>query len=113
MAVELRRAAFDVGVPNAEVFDMPMELGLELVAVICPNFTDAKRELLDNVINEVDRACLRVFLINLESTNSGCVMNGSELKSALFLATFSFAGQKLNVHLDMIAGHLFLIALGV
>ena len=113
MAVELRRAAFDVGVPNAEVFDMPMELGLELVAVICPNFTDAKRELLDNVINEVDRACLRVFLINLESTYSGCVINGSELKSALFLATFSFAGQKLNVHLDMIAGHLFLIALGV
>jgi len=92
---------------------MPMEFGLELVAVICPNFTDAKRELFDNVINEVDRACLRVFLTNLESTNSGCVIDGSELKSAHFLATFSFEGQKLNVHLDVMAGPLFLIALGV
>ena len=69
---------------------MPMELSLELVAVICPNFTDAKRELSDNVINGIDRACLRVFLINLESTDSGCVTDGSELKSAHFLATFSF-----------------------
>jgi len=108
VAVELRSAVFD-----AEVFDMPMEFGLELVAVICPNFTDAKRELLDNVINEVDRACLRVFLINLESTDSGCVIDGSELKSAHFLASFSFEGQKLNVHLDVMAGYRFLIALGV
>lgn len=92
---------------------MPMKFGLELVAVICPNFTDAKRELFNNVINEVDRACLRVFLINLESTNSGCVIDGSELKSAQFLADFSFECQTLNVHLDMMAGHLFLIALGV
>lgn len=68
---------------------MLMEFGLELVAVICPNFTVAKWEIFDNVLNEVDRACLRVFLINLASTNSGCVIDGSELKSAYFLATFS------------------------
>lgn len=68
---------------------MPTGFGLELAAVIWPNFTDAKRELFDNVIHEVDRACTCVFLINLESTNSGCVIDGSELKSAYFLATFS------------------------
>ena len=52
---------------------MPVEFGLELVAVICPNLTDAKRELFDNVIDEVDRACLPVFLIDLESTICGGV----------------------------------------
>ena len=75
---------------------MPMEFGLELVAIIRPNFTDAKRELFDNVINEVDRACLRVFLIDLESTNSGCVIDGSELKSAYFLATFPLKVRNLT-----------------
>ena len=61
-AVELRSDSFDVGVPDPEIFDMPMEFGLELVTVIRPNFSNAKRELFDDVINEVDRICLSLFV---------------------------------------------------
>ena len=52
-AIELRRAAFDVGVPDPEVFDMPMELGLELVTIIRAHFANAEWELFDDVVNEV------------------------------------------------------------
>ena len=31
--IELRSAPFDVGVPDPEVFDMPMEFGLELMTI--------------------------------------------------------------------------------
>ena len=33
LAIQLRRAAFDIGVPDAEILDVPVEFGLELVAV--------------------------------------------------------------------------------
>ena len=81
-----------------------MELGLELMAVVAPYFTDAKREFLDDLINEVDGAGLVVFLVNLERPNSGCVINGCELETADLLAIFPFKRQELDIHLNMMAG---------
>ena len=49
-AVELRCAAFDVGVPDPEIFDMSMELGLELMTVVSSNLANAEWELFDDVI---------------------------------------------------------------
>lgn len=92
---------------------MPMEFGLELVAVVSSNLPNTERELFNDVINEVDRACLRMFLIDLKGTNSGRIINRGELEPAHFLAAFSLEGQKLDVHLDVMSWHLFLIALGV
>ena len=43
---------------DALVFDMPVELGLELVAVVGSDFADTERELLDDVIDGVDRGIL-------------------------------------------------------
>jgi len=83
-----------------------MEFGLELVAVICPHFTNTEWEL----FNEVDRACLRVFLVDLKGPNSCRIIDRGELEAAYFLAAFSFECQKLNVNLDMVSWHLFLIA---
>lgn len=72
-AVELRCASFDVGMPDAEIFDMPMEFGLELMTVVSSNLANAEWELFDDVDNEVDGVCLRVFLVYLEGANSGCI----------------------------------------
>jgi len=55
LAVKLRRSGFDIGMANAEVFDMPMELGLEFMAIVRSHFADAERELIDDGIDEVDR----------------------------------------------------------
>ena len=70
-AVQLRCAALYVGVPDPNIFNMPMEIGLEFVTIIRAHLANAKRELFDNVVNEVDRVCLRMFLVDLEGANSG------------------------------------------
>lgn len=61
-----------VGMPDAEVFIMPMKLCLELMAVIRPHFTNAEWEFFDDVVNEIDRVCLRVFFIDFQGANPGC-----------------------------------------
>jgi hypothetical protein len=52
LTIELRGAPFDVGVPDLEIFDMPMEFGLEFVAIIRTDFTNVEWELFDDVVNE-------------------------------------------------------------
>jgi len=65
-AIELRSAALDVRMSNAEIFNMPMEFGLELVAIICAHFSNAERELFNDVVNEVYSVCLGVFSVDFE-----------------------------------------------
>jgi hypothetical protein len=40
---------------NAQVFNMPMELGLEFMTIVRSNLADAEREFGDDGIDEVDR----------------------------------------------------------
>ena len=75
------------------VLDMPVELSLELVAIVRPDFLDAERELFDDVVNKVDGAGLGVFLIDLERPNPGRIIDGGELEAADFPALFSFERQ--------------------
>jgi len=60
LTVQLRRSAFDVGMADALIFDVPVELCLELMAVIGSDLFDAERELFDDVIDKVDRVGLCV-----------------------------------------------------
>ena len=46
---ELRASGLDVGVPDTAVLDMPVELGLELVAAVGADALDSEGELLDDV----------------------------------------------------------------
>jgi len=112
-AVELGCTPFDVGMPDPEIFDMPMELCLELVTVVGSHFANAEWKLFDDVVNEVDRVCLRVLLVDLEGANSGCIVDRCVLEPTYLFAAFSFEGQKLNVHLNVMSWHLLLIAFGV
>lgn len=83
------------------------------MAVVGSDFTDAKWELLDDVIDEVYGADLVVFHVNLEHPNTGRVINSCELETADLLAILPFKRQELNVHLNMVAGNLFVVALGM
>ena len=112
-SIELGRAAFDVGVPDPEIFNMQIEFGLEFVAIIRTDFTNAEWELFDDVVNEVDGVCLRVFIVDLEGVNSGCIVDRCILEATDLFAAFPFEGQKLNVHLNVMSWHMLLIALGV
>ena len=51
------------------VFNMPMELRLELMAPVCANGMDPERELLNKVINEVTGVGLVVSRVNLEGAH--------------------------------------------
>ena len=92
---------------------MPVELGLELVTIIRTHFPNTEWKLFDDVVNEVDGVCLRMLLVDLEDADSGCIVDRCVLKPTNLLAAFSFEGQKLNIHLNVMAWHLLLIALGV
>jgi hypothetical protein len=42
LAIQLGRTGFYIGVADAEILNMPMELGLELMAIIGADFPDAE-----------------------------------------------------------------------
>ena len=111
--IELRSAPFDVGVPDPEVFDMPVKLGLELMTIIRAHLANAEWKLFDDMINEVDGVCLSMLFVDLEGANSGCIVDRCVLEPTYLFAAFSFEGQKLNVHLNVMSWHLLLIAFGV
>lgn len=92
---------------------MPMKLGLELMAVVGSDLANTKREGPDDVVNEVDGACLGVFLVDFERSHPGRVINGGKLKTAYLLVSFSFECQELDVHLNVVTGYLFVVSLGV
>jgi hypothetical protein len=67
LAVELRGSGLDIGVPDTAVLDVPMELGLELMATIGADALDAEGELLADVFDEVDGIGLVVAAVDLQS----------------------------------------------
>ena len=113
LPIELRRAPFDVGVPDPEIYDMPMEFGLELMTIIRAHLANAERELFNDVFNEIDGVCLSMLFVDLEGANSGSIVDRGVLEPTDLFASFSFEGQKLNVHLNVMSWHLLLIAFGV
>ena len=78
---------------NALVLDMPTEFGLELMAIICSNFTDAERELGDDVVDEGDGAGLIVTFADFEGSDPRGVINGGTLVMLDRLVIFVFESQ--------------------
>jgi hypothetical protein len=66
-------------VPDAFVLDMPVDFGLEFVAVIRPDFTDSERELFNDIVDEVDGIGLGVTSIDLECPDAGRIIDGGVL----------------------------------
>jgi hypothetical protein len=50
---------------HAQVPDVPVELGLAFIAVICADDFDPERKLIDNVIDKVDERLLGMVGIDL------------------------------------------------
>lgn len=82
---------------------MPAELCVELMPVIGPDFADTERELIDDMIDEVDGVGLGMPLVDFERPHARCILDGRILEAANLLPSFSDEGRKLDVHLDMMA----------
>ena len=67
-----------------------MELGLKLVTVVSPDFSNADRKVLDDVVNAIDGVGLHVFIKDLERGNPDRVISRNILKSTHFFSNFSF-----------------------
>ena len=96
LAVELWGSALDIGMADALILDMPVELGLELMPVVGPDLLDAERELFDDVINEVDRVGVCVFVVDLERPDAGSVIDSGILEPPDFLTALASEGEELD-----------------
>ena len=67
-----------------------MELGLKLVTDVSPDFSNADRKVLDDVVNAIDGVGLHVFIKDLERANPDRVISRNILKSIHLFSTFSF-----------------------
>ena len=113
LTVQLRRSAFDVGMADALIFDVPVEICLELMAVIGSDLFDTERELFDDVIDKVLSVGLCMFVVNLDRPDTCRVINSGILEAPDFLATLADESEELDIHLDVMAGNLLVVTLGV
>ncbi len=86
-----------------------MEFSLELTIVISSNGIDSEWEFSNKVIHEINRILLCMPLINFQSANSHCIINGGILEAPDFLTFFNFKIKKLNIYLHMMPRYLFFI----
>tara|TARA_R110001592_G_scaffold197769_3_gene445788 strand:- start:5541 stop:6158 length:618 start_codon:yes stop_codon:yes gene_type:complete len=87
-----------------------VKLGLKFVTVVCSDFLNAKRELLNDMINKVNRVSLCMFGVNFECSDPGRIVDRSILEASGFLPLLSYESQELNVHLNMMPRDLFVVA---
>ena len=85
---------------------------LELGAVVGLDDLDRERELLEDVVDELDRGLLVVAVVDPQDPDPGAVIDRGEL--VVLLAAGGAAGQRLDelhVDLDPVAGQRLLVAL--
>jgi hypothetical protein len=72
LAVEPGGGRLDVGVADAAVEDVPVEGALELGAVVGLDDLDGEGQLLEDVVDELDRALLVVAVVDPQYPDPGC-----------------------------------------
>jgi len=95
------------------LWPLPLELCLELTTVVDSDFPYPEREILNDVIDEIDGIGLGMTIIDPEGLDARRIINGRELVTADFLATFAFESQELDIHLDMMDENLVIVTLCV
>ena len=94
LAVQLRGSTPDVSMTDALIFDVPMELGLELMPIVGPDFLDAERELFDDVIDEVDRnLASAIEALDMRVLVTGTVMTDEGVRERLAREVLDFASS--------------------
>lgn len=68
--------------PDIQRLGMPVELGLELCAIVSLQHMDTERESLSDLIEEPDRRALVAGIVDLENPDTGAVVDRGELVEA-------------------------------
>src|SRR6516165_4209035 len=80
---------------------------------VSPHGVNPERELLDDTVEEGDRALLRVTAVDLKGPHPGGIIDRRVLVAPNPLAVLASEGQELHVDLHVMAGDLFLIPMRV
>jgi hypothetical protein len=65
---------------DSKIFYMPVEFGLELMAIMGPHCMDTEGELLYHIVDKINGLSLGVLLADLQGPDAGSVINGGILK---------------------------------
>ena len=66
------------------------------MTVVSPDFSNADRKVLNDVVNAIDGVGLHVFIKDLERANSDRVISRNILKSTHFFSNFPFKQRNLT-----------------
>lgn len=91
---------------------MPMEVGLKLVPVVCANGMDPEGEPGNDVIDKSDGIILGMLIIDLQGTDSRRIVYSCILESFYGRAVRPLDCQKFHIDLDMVTGNLLLVSVG-
>ncbi len=93
------------------VLYVPVELGLELMPSIGSDCIDSKRELPNDMIDELDGALLIVLSIDLKRSDTRRVIDSRVLITANLVSFVVFQRQELHIYLNMMPWNRFGIPL--
>ena len=74
-------SGFEVGMPDPQILDVPMKLGLELVAVVCSYRVDAEGEPPDYEVDKLYCRGLVVSVVDPQRPDAGGIVNGGILET--------------------------------
>jgi hypothetical protein len=100
---------FNIDMPDAEIMQMPMEVSLELIPVVCANGMDPEGKPGNNIIDKSDGITLGVSIIDFQGTDSRRIVDGRILESFYGRAVGPLDCQKLYIRLDIVTGNLLLV----
>ncbi len=86
---------------NAAIQHVPVEGGLKLGPVVCLDPLNAERQLLEDVVDELDSRLLVEAVVHPKHPNPGAVVDRGEL--VMLLPSSAKRSDKLDVDLDLVA----------
>lgn len=95
---------------NSLILNLPVKLGLELMAVIGANGVNPERKLLHDVIDEIDRIRLCVAGVNFQGPDSGGIVDGCVLEPLNSFSCVTDKFQELDIDLDVVSRSLFFVS---
>lgn len=100
--------------PGTLILDIPLGLGLALMAVIGSHFLEAERGLCNDMIDERNRVGMRLFVVaDLERSYADRFINSAVLELARFFAALADEGEELDIRLDVTVRQLLIVTLCV
>src|SRR4249919_1575657 len=109
LPVQPRGGRLDVDVSDPGIKDVVVELRLELGAVVCLNHLDLERELLEHVVDELNRGLLVEPVVDPQHPDPRAVIDRGEL--VVLLPRALQRSDELHVDLDPVPGQWLLVAL--